>query len=230
VRVLVVEDAPKVGRLLKRGLEEEHLAVDLVTEGADAVWMATENDYDAIVLDVVLGDVDGFEVCRRLRHAGRWAPVLMLTARDDVEDRVRGLDVGADDYLTKPFDFTELLARLRALFRRGAAPRPVELTVGDLVLDPSTRRVQRGETALQLTATEFSLLEYFMRRAGCVLSRADLLEHVWDFAFDGDPHIVTVYVGYLRDKIDRPFARQSLETIRAVGYRLRDDRVPAPAD
>jgi two-component system OmpR family response regulator len=229
VRVLVVEDAVKVGGLIKRGLEEEHLAVDWVVGGEDAVWMATENDYDAVVLDVGLGDIDGFEVCRRLRQAGRWAPVLMLTARDDVEDRVRGLDVGADDYLTKPFDLTELLARLRALFRRGGGPRPVRLSVGDLVLDPSTRWVHRGEHALDLTAKEFALLEYFMRNAGTVLTRRELIEHVWDFAFDGDPHVLTVYVGYLRDKIDRPFGRASLETVRAVGYRLRDDRVPSPS-
>ena len=229
MRVLVVEDAVKVAGLIRRGLEEEHLAVDVVLGGSEAVWMATENDYDAIVLDVVLGDIDGFEVCRRLRTAGRWAPVLMLTARDDVEDRVHGLDAGADDYLTKPFDFTELLARLRALFRRGGGPRPVCLPVGDLVLDPSTRSVRRGDHALDLTAKEFALLEYFMRNAGTVLSRRELIEHVWDFAFDGDPHVLTVYVAYLRDKIDRPFGHASLETVRAIGYRLRDDRVPSPS-
>ncbi len=229
MRVLVVEDAVKVAALLKRGLEEEGLAVDVVSSGEEGVWMATENDYDAIVLDVRLGDIDGFEVCRRMRDAERWAPVLMLTARDAIEDRVLGLDVGADDYLTKPFAFVELLARLRALFRRGAAPRPARLTVGDLVLDPAERKVWRGEQAIILTAKEFVLLEYFMRHEGEVLSRAQLMEHVWDFAFDGDPHVVTVYVGYLRDKIDRPFARSSLETMRAMGYRLHDDRVPSPS-
>jgi two-component system, OmpR family, response regulator len=222
----VVEDAVKVAGLIKRGLEEEHVAVDLVLSGEEAVWMGTENDYDAIVLDVVLGDIDGFEVCRRLRGAGRWAPVLMLTARDAVEDRVRGLDVGADDYLIKPFAFTELLARLRALFRRGRAPRPSLLSVGDLVLDPASHAVHRGEQKISLTGKEFALLEYFMRHTGTVLSRSELVEHVWDFAFDGDPHVVTVYVGYLRAKIDRPFGRTSLETVRAIGYRLRDDRVP----
>src|SRR5262245_9634223 len=191
--------------------------------------MATENDYDAIVLDVRLGGIDGFEVCRRLRSAGRWSPVLMLTARDAVEDRIRGLDVGADDYLTKPFAFSELLARLRALFRRGARPRPAILTVGDLVLDPAARAVQRGEQPISLTVKEFALLEYLMRHRDEVLSRTQLLEHAWDFAFDGDPHIVTVYVGYLRDKIDRPFGRASLETVRAGGYRLRDDRTAPPS-
>ncbi|MDQ1519745.1 MAG: two-component system, OmpR family, response regulator [Actinomycetota bacterium] len=229
MRVLVVEDATKVAGLLKRGLEEEQLAVDVVFSGEDAVWMATENDYDAIVLDVRLGDIDGFEVCRRLRSAGRWSPVLMLTARDAVEDRVRGLDVGADDYLTKPFAFSELVARLRALFRRGAVPRPTVLSVGDLVLDPAARTVSRGGEVIALTAKEFTLLEYFMRHDGEVLSRARLMEHVWDFAFDGDPHVVTVYVAYLRDKIDRPFGRASLETVRAMGYRLRDDQVPSTA-
>ena len=230
MRVLVVEDAVKVAGVLKRGLEEEGFAVDVVAEGAEAVWLANENSYDAVVLDVMLPDTDGFEVCRRLRSDGRWVPVLMLTARDAVDDRVRGLDVGADDYLTKPFAFSELLARLRALFRRGSAPRPAMLTVGDLVLDPATRTVHRSGQTITLTAKEFALLEYFMRHEGEVLSRAQLMEHVWDFAFDGDPHVVTVYIGYLRDKIDRPFARRSLETVRAAGYRLRDDRVPSPAD
>jgi two-component system OmpR family response regulator len=229
MRVLVVEDAAKVAGLIKRGLEEEHLAVDLVLNGTEAVWMATENDYDAIVLDVGLGDIDGFEVCRRLRRAGRWSPVLMLTARDDVEDRVRGLDVGADDYLTKPFAFAELLARLRALVRRGRDPRPVLLSVGDLVLDPALRTVHRGGREICLTAKEFALLEYFMRHEAAVISRRELVEHVWDFAFDGDPHVVTVYVGYLRAKIDRPFGRASLETVRAIGYRLRDDLAPSPS-
>jgi len=228
MRLLVVEDAAKVARLLERGLTEEGFAVDVVPTGEEAVWMATNNEYDAIVLDVRLGDVDGISVCRRLRAAGRWSPILMLTALDGVDDRVAGLDAGADDYLTKPFAFAELLARLRALFRRGGAPRPARLTVGDLVLDPATRSVRRGDAAIELTAKEFALLEFLMRRGGDVVSRTELLDHAWDFAFDGDPHIVTVYVGYLRDKIDRPFGRASLETVRAAGYRLRDDRVPAP--
>ncbi len=224
MRVLIVEDAEKVARLLERGLVEEGFAVDVTGSGVDALWLARENDYDGIVLDIGLPDVDGFEVCQQLRAARRWSPVLMLTARDAVEDRVRGLDCGADDYLVKPFAFAELVARLRALVRRGVPERPTVLTVGDLSLDPAARTVARGTSAVNLSAKEFSLLEYFMRHPGEVLSRAQLIDHAWDFAFDGDPHIVTVYIGYLRDKIDRPFGRASLETVRAAGYRLRDDR------
>jgi len=223
LRLLVVEDELKVARLLKRGLEEEGFAVDVVATADEALWLAAETAYDAIVLDVMLDGIDGFEVCRRLRRDGRWMPVLMLTARDAVEDRVRGLDVGADDYLTKPFAFPELVARVRALLRRGAKPRPTILAAGDLSLDPATREVHVGRSEVALTAKEFALLEYFMRHPGQVLSRARLVEHVWDFAFDGDPHVVAVYVGYLRDKIDRPFGRASLETVRGAGYRLRSD-------
>jgi two-component system OmpR family response regulator len=229
MRILVVEDAPKLASLLKRGLEEEGYAVDLVAAGRDALWMATENVYDAVVLDIGLEDVDGFEVCAGLRARERWAPVLMLTARDAVEDRIRGLDAGADDYLVKPFAFAELLARLRALFRRGPAARPAVLAAGDLHLDPATRTVRRAGRAVELTAKEYALLEYFMRHQDQPLSRRELIEHVWDFAFDGDPHVVSVYVGYLRDKIDRPFGRRSLETIRGMGYRLRDDRLSPAA-
>jgi two-component system OmpR family response regulator len=229
LRILVVEDAAKLAGLLRRGLAEEGYAVDVVTGGSEAVWLASERDYDAIVLDVVLDDgVDGFEVCRRLRAAGRWAPVLVLTARDAVEDRIRGLDAGADDYLTKPFAFAELLARLRALMRRGAGERPAVLVVGDLRLDPATRQVHRGDRRIEVTAKEYALLEYLMRHQDHVLSRADLIEHVWDFTFDGDPHVVSVYIGYLREKVDRPFGRRSLETVRGMGYRIRDDQ-PAPA-
>ncbi len=212
----------KVAALLRRGLIEEGFAVDVVGTGTDAVWMAEENDYDALVLDVALPDIDGFDVCRRLRERQRWMPVLMLTARDSIEDRVRGLDGGADDYVTKPFSFVELVARLRALLRRGGHPRPTVLTVDDLEMDPATRQVRRGGHAVALTAKEFSLLEYFMRHPGEVLSRGRLIEHVWDFAFDGDPNVVNVYVGYLREKVDRPFGRSSLETVRGAGYRLRD--------
>ncbi|HEY2740589.1 MAG TPA: response regulator transcription factor, partial [Gaiellaceae bacterium] len=189
--------------------------------GADALWMAEAHDYDAVLLDVMLPDIDGFEVCRRLRAAGVWAPVLMLTARDSVEDRVAGLDSGADDYLVKPFSFAELLARLRALARRGDGERPAVLIVDDLRLDPATRDVTRGSTPIQLTAKEFALLETFMRRAGEVLSRLHLLEHAWDFAYDNRSNIVDVYVRRLRRKIDEPFKRRSLETVRGAGYRLR---------
>ena len=223
MRVLVVEDSPKMASLLRRGLTEEGYAVDVVSNGVDAVWLATEQSFDAIVLDVVLPDIDGFEVCRRLRRSARWAPLLMLTARDDVADRVRGLDAGADDYLTKPFAFEELFARVRSLVRRGPRERSPILEIGDLVLDPAEHSVRRGSEPLNLTPKEFALLQYFMRHPGEALARPRLLEHVWDFAFDGDPNIVDVYVGYLRDKIDRPFGRASIETIRGVGYRLRNE-------
>ena len=223
MRILVVEDSPKMASLLQRGLTEEGYAVDVVSNGVDAVWMATEQSFDAIVLDVVLPDIDGFEVCRSLRRSDRWAPLLMLTARDDVSDRVRGLDAGADDYLTKPFAFEELFARVRSLVRRGPRERSPILKVGDLVLDPAEHSVRRGSEPVNLTPKEFALLHYFMRNPGEALARPRLLEHVWDFAFDGDPNIVDVYVGYLRDKIDRPFGQTSLETIRGVGYRLRNE-------
>ncbi len=229
MRLLVVEDSPKMASLLRRGLTEEGYAVDVVGNGVDAVWMATEQAFDVIVLDVVLPDIDGFEVCRRLRSERSWAPILMLTARDDVSDRVRGLDAGADDYLTKPFAFEELFARVRSLVRRGPGERPPILTVGDLVLDPAEHSVRRGSTPVNLTPKEFALLHYLLQHPGEALTRSRLLEHVWDFAFDGDPNIVDVYVGYLRDKIDRPFGRVSLETIRGVGYRLRSEDGHAPA-
>ena len=222
MRVLVVEDELKMAGLLKRALEEEGYAVDVAGRGEDALWFGTENPYDAIVLDVMLPDIDGFEVSRRLREAGRWSPVLMLTARDAVADRVAGLDAGADDYLTKPFSFAELLARLRALVRRGAAERPPVLRVGDLSLDPARRTVTRDGTPIDLTAREFALLEYLMRRAGEVLTRTQLIEHVWDFAYDGDSNVVDVYIRYLRNKVDRPFGRDSIKTVRGAGYRLED--------
>jgi two-component system OmpR family response regulator len=222
--MLVVEDEARMAGVLRRGLQEEGFAVDVATSGEDAVWYARENDYDAIVLDLILPGMDGFGVLEDLRTAGRWAPVLLLTARDGVADRVRGLDLGADDYLIKPFAFAELLARLRALLRRGAQERPAILSVGDLTLDPARRVVRRGGKPIALTAKEFALLECFMRQPERVLSKTDLVEHVWDFAFDGDSNVVEVYVGYLRQKIDRPFGRRSLETLRGAGYRLRDDR------
>jgi two-component system OmpR family response regulator len=221
MRVLIVEDEVKMAGLLRRGLREEGLAADVARTGDDALWMARATEYDAIVLDVMLPGVDGFEVCRRLREAGAWSPVLMLTARDGVDDRVSGLDAGADDYLTKPFSFAELLARLRALARRPPVERPVVLEVGDLKLDPATRRVWRGDAEIHLSAKEFALLETFMRRPGEVLSRYLLLEHCWDYGYENRSNVVDVYVRYLREKIDRPFGRESLETVRGVGYRLR---------
>jgi len=230
VRILVVEDDDKLRALLGRGLAEEGYAVDVASNGIDAVWQATEHPYDAVVLDLGLPDIDGFEVCCQLREHSCWVPVLMLTALDRVDQRVRGLDVGADDYLVKPFAFEELVARLRALVRRGKTPRPVRLTVGDLVLDPAARSVWRGEQEIDVTAKEFALLEYLMRHPGEVLSRTTLVEHVWDSAYDGDLHVVNVYVAYLRDKIDRPFGRTSLGTVRGVGYRLRDEMAGAATD
>src|SRR3954447_4454588 len=220
VRVLAVEDERRMAELIQRGLVHEGLAVDVVDRGEDAVWKAQAHDYDVVLLDVMLPGIDGFETCRRLREAGVWAPVLMLTARDAVEDRVAGLDGGADDYLVKPFAFPELLARLRALARRGGVERPAVLEVGDLRLDPASRRGTRAGRPLSLTPKEFALLETFMRRPGQVLSRLQLLEHAWDFAYDNRSNIVDVYVLRLRAKIDVPFGRTPLETVRGAGYRL----------
>ena len=223
MRVLVVEDEVRMGTLIRRGLLQEGFSADLAGTGEDALWMAAAHDYDAIVLDVMLPGFNGFETCRRLRSDGIWAPVLMLTARDSVEDRVAGLDTGADDYLVKPFAFAELLARLRALVRRGDLERPSVLSVGDLTLDPASRVVARNGAEIPLSAKEFALLETFMRRPGEVLSRIYLLEHAWDFAYENRSNVVDVYVRHLRCKIDEPFGRRSLETVRGVGYRLRSD-------
>lgn len=223
MRVLVVEDDPGVTRLLRRGLERAGYAVDAVDSGTEALWMAGEVEYGAIVLDVNIPGPDGFAVCEQLRVQDVWVPVLLLTGRAAVADRVRGLDAGADDYLAKPFAFEELLARIRALTRRGDVERPTVLEVGDLRLDPATRTVSRAGRPVELTAKEFALLESMMRRPGQVLSRTDLLEEAWDFAFEPESNVVDVYVGYLRRKIDRPFDRRSIETIRGVGYRLRVD-------
>jgi two-component system OmpR family response regulator len=219
--LLVVEDEVRMAVLLRRGLGEEGYAVDVAADGREGLWLAQENDYDAIVLDAMLPGLDGFEVCRRLRGSARWAPVLMLTARDTVEDRIRGLDAGADDYLVKPFALGELAARVRALLRRCASVRPVVLAVGDLVLDPAARTVSRAGVGVELTAKEFALLELFMRHPGEVLSRTRILEHVWDFAFDPASNVVDQYVGYLRRKVDRPWGRDDLQTVRGAGYRLR---------
>jgi two-component system, OmpR family, response regulator len=221
MRVLLVEDELKMAALLHRGLVEEGHAADVASSGEDAIWMAQAHPYDAIVLDVMLPRLSGFETCKRLRNEGVWSPVLMLTARDAVDDRVAGLDAGADDYLTKPFSFAELLARLRALTRRGGVERPARLEVGDLVLDPAARRAWRSETEIKLSPKEFALLETFMRRPGQVLSRLQLLEHAWDFAYENRSNVIDVYVRYLREKIDRPFGTDSLETVRGAGYRLR---------
>jgi len=217
MRVLVVEDDPKLAALLGRGLREEGVATDVTGRGEDALWMAGSTDYDALVLDVMLPGIDGFEACERLRADGVSTPVLMLTARDAIEDRIAGLDGGADDYLVKPFAFGELLARLRALARRGPVARPAVLEVGSLRLDPATRRVWRGEAEIDLTQREFSLFEAFMRRPGEALSRFDLLEAAWDGAYENRSNVIDVYVGYLRQKL----GRTSIETVRGHGYRLR---------
>ena len=223
MRILVVEDEAKMAGLIRRGLREEGLAVDVAGRGEDALWMAGSTEYDAIVLDVMLPGIDGFETCRRLRSDRVWTPVLMLTARDAVEDRVAGLDSGGDDYLVKPFSFAELLARLRALTRRGEVERPAVLEVGELRLDPSTRQVWRGAAEIALSAKEFALLEAFMRRPGEVLSRFQLLEHAWDYGYENRSNVIDVYVRYLREKVDRPFGADSIETVRGAGYRLRKD-------
>jgi two-component system, OmpR family, response regulator len=223
MRMLIVEDEPKLAGLIRRGLREEGVAADVAARGEDALWMAGATDYDAIVLDVMLPGLDGFAVCARLRDDGVRTPVLMLTARDAVEDRVRGLDLGADDYLAKPFAFDELSARLRALVRRGPLERPAVLEAGDLRLDPSSRRVWRGGAEIALSAKEVALLDTFMRRPGLVLDRFELLEHAWDGAYENRSNVVDVYVRYLREKIDRPFGVESIETVRGAGYRLRPD-------
>ncbi len=223
MRVLVVEDEVKMASLIRRGLREEGLAADVATKGEDALWMVGSVEYDAIVLDVMLPGIDGFETCRRLRSGGLWAPIIMLTARDAVEDRVAGLDGGADDYLTKPFSLTELFARIRALTRRGSIEKPTVLELGDLHLDPATHRVWRGQTDIGLSVKEFSLLETFMRHPGEVMSRFQLLEQAWDYEYENRSNVVDVYVSYLREKIDRPFGVESIETIRGAGYRIRAD-------
>jgi two-component system OmpR family response regulator len=223
MRVLVVEDDVKMAVLLHRGLRGDGIAADVAIKGEDAMWMAGATDYDAIVLDVMLPVMDGFEVCRRLRADGVWTPILMLTARDAVEDRVNGLDGGADDYLTKPFSFAELSARLRALVRRGPVERPTVLQAGDLHLDPASRRVWRDSAEISLSTKEYALLETFMRRPGEVLDRFQLLEHAWDGEYENRSNIIDVYVRYLREKVDRPFGVESIETVRGAGYRLRAD-------
>jgi two-component system OmpR family response regulator len=223
MRVLLVEDDVKMAAAVRRALRGVGVIADVAINAGDAAWMARAGSYDAIVLDVMLPDVDGFEACRRLRKGGVWVPIIMLTARDAVEDRVRGLDAGADDYLTKPFSLAELLARLRALVRRGGGERPTVLEAGGLRLDPATRQVWRGEREVRLSAREFALLEAFMRRPGQVLSQSQLLDAAWDIGYEHRSNVVEVYVRYLREKVDRPFGVESLETVRGMGYRLRKD-------
>jgi two-component system, OmpR family, response regulator len=223
MRTLVVEDDPKLGPLLRRALSERGGAADLSETGEDALWMAQAQSYDAIVLDVMLPDLDGFETCSRLREQAVWTPVLLLTARDAVEDRVYGLDCGADDYLTKPFSIAELRARLRALVRRGQRERPSVLEAGDLRLDPATQRVWRGRTEISLSPKELALLELFLRRPGEVISRYELLGHAWDMSYDNRSNVITVHIRHLREKIDRPFGRRAIETVRGGGYRFRSD-------
>jgi DNA-binding response OmpR family regulator len=223
MRLLVVEDEVRLAEALRDGLQAEGFAVDLAHDGQDGLHLALENDYDAVVLDIMLPSLSGYRVCQALRAADKWVPVLMLSAKDGEHDQADGLDVGADDYLTKPFSYVVLLARLRALLRRGAPHRPPVLVAGDLTLDPATRDVRRGDSPVALTPREFALLEFLMRRRGEVVTKIQILEHVWDSHYEGDPNVVEVYVGYLRRKLDAPYDRHALETVRGVGYRLADD-------
>jgi two-component system OmpR family response regulator len=223
MRVLVVEDDKRLASAVKRGLEAEGYAVDVAFDGTDGKWLATEQDYDAIVLDIMLPGLNGYRVCQDLREAGNWTPILMLTAKRGEYDEAEALDTGADDFLSKPFSFVVLLARLRALLRRGTRERPAVMNVGDLRVDPAARRVWRGEQEVRLTTREYAVLEYLVRHAGAVVEKGQLLEHVWDFDFEGDPNIVEVYVGRLRRKIDEPFGVSSIETVRGAGYRMDPD-------
>jgi two-component system OmpR family response regulator len=223
VRVLVVEDEKGLAAGLKKGLEAEGFAADVARDGTDGLWMARENPYDAIVLDIMLPGINGYKLCATLRSEGNWTPILMLTAKEGEMDEAEALDTGADDYLTKPFSYLVLVARLRALIRRGAGERPAVLEAGTLRFDPGARRAWRGEKEIELTAREMALLEFLMRRKGEVVSKRDILDHVWDDAFEGDANIVEVYVGHLRNKLDRPFGHGAIETVRGAGYRLAAD-------
>jgi two-component system OmpR family response regulator len=223
MRALVVEDEKRLAAGLRNGLAAEGFAVDVALTGTDGLWLAREHDYDVLVLDLMLPGVNGFEICATLRTDGVWTPILMLTARDADTDQVRALDTGADDYLTKPFSYAVLIARLRALVRRGARARPAVIVAGDLRMDPAARRAWRGESELDLTARELSLLEFLIRRQGEAVSKRTILDHVWDYDFEGDPNIVEVYVRRLRNKLDRPFDRVAIETLRGSGYRLAAD-------
>jgi two-component system, OmpR family, response regulator len=223
VRVLVVEDEKRLAAGLRKGLEAEGFAVDVALDGTDGLWMAREHPYDMILLDIMLPGVNGFRICSTLREDRNWTPILMLTAKDGEFDEAEALDSGADDYLTKPFSYVVLVARIRALLRRGVRQRPAVLEAGDLRLDPAVRRASRAEIELELTSRETSLLEFLLRRRGEVVSKREILEHVWDYDFEGDPNIVEVYIRRLRNKLDRPFAREAIETIRGAGYRLAAD-------
>ncbi|MFZ5851909.1 MAG: response regulator transcription factor [Actinomycetota bacterium] len=220
MRVLLVEDEPHIASAVQRGLAAEGFVVDVAVDGQDGLWRATEHAYDVVILDIMLPKRNGYDVCRGMRAAGVWTPVLMLTAKDGEYDEADALDLGADDYLTKPFSFVVLVARLRALVRRGAPARPVVLQAGDLTLDPSAHKCRRGEQEIPLTPREFGLLEFLMRHPDEVLGKTEILDNVWDENFEGDPNIVEVYVGYLRRKVDVPFGRQSIETVRGMGYRF----------
>jgi DNA-binding response OmpR family regulator len=223
VRILVVEDDEHLGRSIKRGLGAEGFATDLALDGVDGLWRAREGDYDVVVLDIMLPGLNGYQICAELRGAGNWTPILMLTAKDGEFDVAEALDTGADDYLSKPFSYVVLVARIRALLRRARTSSPTVLVAGDLRLDPAAHRVWRGSTEVTLTPRQFALLEFLMRRAGEALPKSTILEHVWDFAFDGDPNIVEVYVRHLRKKIDEPYGRNAIQTVRLVGYRLDPD-------
>jgi two-component system OmpR family response regulator len=223
VRVLVVEDEERLAEGLRKGLDAEGFATDVAANGTDGLWMAREHPYDAIVLDIMLPGINGYRVCATLREEGNWTPILMLTAKDGEFDEAEALDTGADDFVTKPFSYVALVARLRALIRRGATERPAVLAAGDLRFDPGERRAWRGDQEVSLTAREMALLEFLLRRRGEVVSKIDILDHVWDGRFDGDPNIVEVYVRHLRNKLDRPFGRTSIATIRGAGYRLEAD-------
>ena len=219
----MVEDDEHLGRSIKRGLGAEGFATDLALDGVDGLWRAREGDYDVVVLDIMLPGLNGYQICAELRGAGNWTPILMLTAKDGEFDVAEALDTGADDYLSKPFSYVVLVARIRALLRRARTSSPTVLVAGDLRLDPAAHRVWRGGTEITLTPRQFALLEFLMRRAGEALPKSTILEHVWDFAFEGDPNIVEVYVRHLRKKIDEPFGRSAIQTVRLVGYRLAPD-------
>jgi two-component system, OmpR family, response regulator len=222
MRVLVVEDEPRLGASLRTGLQAEGYAVDLAVDGREGLWFAGENQYDVMLLDIMLPRVNGYDVCRTLRTMGDWTPVLMLTAKDGEWDQVDALDLGADDYVTKPFSFDVLLARIRSLVRRGARERPTTMRVGDLELDPAAKLVTRGDQVVSLTARELSLLEYLMRQRGQVVSKQQILDNIWAFDFEGESNIVEVYVARLRRKVDKPFGREDIETVRGLGYRIRE--------